>query len=267
MNKEVHCFIPFIMKNNECETIVYFYLQKVESNHVLSAGTDSKWKFKEYMNYLKLCYRYRKKPVLCHSRKSYGSQIIFCQLDFCKKYMRNLTVVQVEKLIHLALDNLKQDNDIISDLWYEPDLASYIQAPKIQFPLRFLKEVYQRHIKDGILIIRDGDQAESFVWEIYEMLNYLFVFTDAEEKWEELERYAYEHTGLIVQYNRVPMQLNKEKRALYYFDFSESDPEEYRIIPKGGIYFDFAMTKEKQRIIEGKRKDISYVCFPKCLDT
>lgn len=268
MNKEKDCFIPFIMKNKECETIVYFYLQTVDTNNAFPATTGRKMSIRTYVQYQKLCYQYRRKPVLFHQQKCFGTQVIFCQLEFGRKYMRNLTVVQVEKLIQLALNSIRKNNmEVITDIWYEPELASYIQTPRIHFPLPFLKEVYQRHIKDGILVIRDGEQAESFVWEIYEMLNYLFVFTDEEEKWEELEMFTYEHTGLIIQYNCVPMHLNRGNRALHCFDFSDHNLEECRMLPKGTIYFDFAMTKEKQRIIEGKRKDIRYVSFPKCLDT
>ncbi len=267
MNKEEDCFIPFIMKNFEYETIVYFYLRTADTNNALPAMAGSKMSIRIYMHYLKLCYEYRRKPVLYHPKKCFGIHVIFCQLEFGRKYMHSLTVPQVEKLIQLALNSIRKNIEVITDIWYEPELASYIRASRIHFPLSFLKEVYLRHIKDGILVVRDGEQAESFVWEIYEMLNYLFVFTDEEEKWEELERFAYEHTGLIIQYNSAPMHLNRGNRALHYFDFSDRDPEDFRMLPKGTIYFDFAMTKEKQRIIEGKRKDIRYVSFPKCLDT
>lgn len=267
MNKEAACFIPFIMKNNENETIVYFYLQTVNTNNALPATTGKKMNIRIYVHYQKLCYLYRRKPVLFQQQECFGTQFIFCQLRFDRKYMCNLTIAQVEKLVQMALDNIRKKVQIISDIWYEPEIASYMRKPGIQFPLSFLKEIYQQYVKDGVLVIRDGEQAENFIWEIHEMLNYLFVFTEDEKKWEELEIFAYEHTGLIIQYNCVPMHKNKRNKQLYFFDFSEHNLEQYRLLPQGTVYFDFATTKEKQRIIEGKRKDIRYVSFPKCLDT
>lgn len=266
MNKEDGCFIPFIMKNKEYKTIVYFYLQTKDTNITLPKKAGAMASIRTYFSYQKLRFRYQKEPILFHKRESFGTQIILCQLEFNRKFMQKYASVKIDNLIRLALKKIIKD-ETIEDIWYERELAVYLQKPKIRFPISFLKEVYKRYIKDGMLVIRDGEQAEAFIWEIYEMLNYLFILTREEEKWEELEAFAYDHTGLITQYNCMPEHLNRGSRALYYFDFSDCAPEEYKMLPKGTVYMDFATAKEKQRIIEGKRKDIKYVSFPKCLDT
>lgn len=267
MNKEGDCFIPFIMKNKEYETIVYFYLQTKDTNITLPKMAGAMAPIRTYLSYQKLRFRFQKNPIIFHKREAFGTQIILCQLEFNRKNMQKLSSVKIEKLIRLALKKIIDKSQIIADIWYEPELGAYLQKPRTRFPMSFLKEVYKRYIKDGMLVIRDGEQAESFIWEIYEMLNYLFIITKEEEKWEELEAFAYDHTGLIIQYNCMPEHLNRGCRDLYYFDFSDCAPEEYKMLPKGTVYMDFATVKEKQRIIEGKRKDIKYVSYPKCLDT
>jgi len=153
---------------------------------------------------------------------------------------------------------------------YETRLQRKLQIHSDGCPLTFITHYYKTHIRDGVLLIKDGEQAEEFLREIYENLNALLMITTQPECWEAFSTEVYEQSGLIIQYGGEQNWQRKRWEGHYLFDFAYTTDEKkmyMRQLPKEIQYVDFMPSYEKQRVIEGKRKDITYIPCPKCLDT
>lgn len=243
--------------------------------------------------------RFRKLQKLCGNtinsavtHKYYDTNVIYYELPFSLPDIRprykidTETVIRqeqntIKKLLASQTALLKQQEESIAGIWYDPDIREiFMHAVEIAtenesesdtflvdapYPIRFLKALYREKVKDGILLIRDGSQAYEFIKEIYEDINRLLIFTSEQEKWQDLAGWLYGETGLVVQYDCEAMQYAKVWENKCLFDFNESAQVAYRRIPKGTRYIDLMVTKEKQRIIEGKRKDIQYYAYPQCM--
>ncbi|MDD2972915.1 MAG: hypothetical protein PHE02_12390 [Lachnospiraceae bacterium] len=153
---------------------------------------------------------------------------------------------------------------------YETGLKNRIQLIQDGVPFIFMTNYYKQHVHHGVLLVRDGFQAEAFLRKVYENLNYLLILTTHPEIWESFSQEVYEESGLIVQYESDGIRGSSIWKNAYLFDFGEDDEERgipVRELPEGVIYMDFHPSYEKQRLIEGKRKDITYRPCPKYLDT
>lgn len=153
---------------------------------------------------------------------------------------------------------------------YEIRLQRKLQLSSEGCPGTFFVNYYKSHIRDGILMVRDGERAEGFLREIYENLNALLIITSNRERWEHFAQEAYDQSGLIFQYDSEINRRRKIWEEHYLFDFAHTTDEktmQIRALPKRIRYVDCMPCYEKERVIQGKRKDITYIPCPKCLDT
>ena len=153
---------------------------------------------------------------------------------------------------------------------FEVKLQKRLQILSEGCPISFMVHYYKSHIRDGILMVKDGGRAEVFLRAIYENLNGLLIITRQQERWETFAKEVYEQSGLILQYDSELNWRRKTWEKHYLFDFAYTTDEKemhIRQLPRGIIYVDMMPSYEKQRVIEGKRKDITYIPCPKCLDT
>lgn len=153
---------------------------------------------------------------------------------------------------------------------YEINLQRKLGISSEGCPCSFYVQYYKNHIKDGILLVKDGEMAEDFLRAVYENLNGLLVISEEHQRWEELAQEVYQQSGLILQYDSELNWHRKTWEGHYLFDFAYTTDEKkmhIRELPKGVIYVDCMPSYEKQRVIQGKRKDITYIPCPKCLDT
>lgn len=232
------------------ETIIYFKCRKI------SAKTSTN----------RHRFHLRKEPLCLKQIEIFDTNFLVVEIPFFYKEVNLWKKEKVEKVIRTLVGRVQKEMTIlICDIWYEPPLMGQLQYKHGNYTLSFLIGIYKAYPGTEQVILRGGEDAFSFIEEIYGELNALTIYTKDEEKWEEFIEEAYVQSGLIVQCNQYIGK--KEDRRTCFFDFEESEFHAYRNIPAHAVYIDFAPNKQKRRVIEAKRKDIEYCTYAKFLDT
>ena len=264
--------ISFIM--NEKESIVYFYCGKkkakknIAKKNCLAYGKRIGLKFilklKQQRENKKLEKQRRAiweswKPAF-HEKRVYGISILSCE---CPDEMLSVSEETVSRLQKIGLDRREESNTVF--VCYDEQIRKHAGITTQCYPLLLLRNYYKKIVRNGILIIRDGVQADSFLKAVYENLNRLLIITDQRESWNEFAEYVYEDSGLVVEFQIERTEKEWEEtgekiwQGQYLFDFNEVPMENVRAIPKKTYYVDLIDTSEMRRVIEAKRKDVHYI--------
>lgn len=136
-------------------------------------------------------------------------------------------------------------------------------------PEEICRVLISKHcVYDALVLIDDEENLNPEWVESYcHKINYFAVITKKEEKYQEVFEKLEEEYGLIpiVVENLEELYVPVKSKTLV-IDVKSINAKEIRNLPTGCTYFDFHSFEKKQKIIEGRRKDIHYLSFYKLID-
>lgn len=172
-----------------------------------------------------------------------------------------------------ALENLSQrcHTDRCYYMW-EKEIKVFFDWLMLLFPMDvhlpddFVERLMESHKKYEGLILLDGEEVcgEEFIQTYAGGKNYLGIVTQNEEKYEEVLEDIYEEWGLaaVITKESGAIRGALEGKTLVV-DGGFEERKGWRNFPKGCAYLDLTSSKEKQRNLEARRKDITYFSFQK----
>lgn len=193
-----------------------------------------------------------------------------------------------EKLLETMQKELEQPGVI--DYYLQPDLCGILDIrEKLPPDMLLSKVLHQNPCWEYLFLIGYGekedeygeeavfqrdisiDEMKEFFWlaiqKYLPRINHFTVVTDKPELYEDISNYIYQEFGIPTAYTtKLQKNLGKTKKTVIVDGRHYYKPP-YPMIPEEAFYIDLWSEKEKQCLIETKRRDIRYLSAVKFLDT
>lgn len=148
--------------------------------------------------------------------------------------------------------------------WYNKDMALFLGEKEPNPPHILMEEMlFHYGVRENVVLIgKPNPLFESLFLHFMKKVNYLQVFCDNPEEYEEEAEFLYENYGTVIVFGKKLFRVSDKKPYLIIDmeeenkDFLESSVGHFAA---GSIYMDMKSIPEKKCIIEQKRKDIHYL--------
>lgn len=158
-------------------------------------------------------------------------------------------------------------------LWLAPELDVYFEGYRQPLPDPWLAAfLLQEQPFREILVLLTDEPAEdgkelwqeTFLQEVFGNLNGLYLIGTRERDTSFFD-WMYEQSGLLACFaDKMPVT---DGRRTAVVDLRRKKRPPVRELSPGSLYVDFTSDPEKQRLLRGKRTDISYISARNYLDT